>query len=257
MLDRGDGVRLAQIAQAGRSPTVVFLPGFRSDMADEKATALAAFCTSRGQAMLRLDLSGQGRSGGRFEDGTIGRWAADALVLLDRVAGPLLLVGSSMGGWIALLLALARPERVVGLVGVAAAPDFTEELMWGAMLPVEQEALLRHGVLMVPNAYGPAFPLTLALIEDGRRHLLLGGPIALRCPVRLLHGQADTEVPWQTALRIAGRLEGDDVRVTLVKDATHRFSRAPDLVVVCSAVGELLDKGGGKPGWAPPGPAGA
>lgn len=243
-VDRGDGVRLARIMLPGRSPTVVFLPGFRSDMAGEKATALAALCAARGQAMLRLDYSGHGRSEGRFEDGTVGRWAADAAVLLDQVAGPLLLVGSSMGGWIALLLALGRfgpAERVVGLVGVAAAPDFTEALMWASMLPAERAALQRLGVLSVPNGYGPAFPLTLALIEDGRRHLLLGGPIALRCPVRLLHGQADAEVPWETAVRLAARLEGDDVRVTLVKDATHRFSRAQDLGLVAATVSELLD----------------
>ncbi len=190
MADRGDGVRLAFEPLPGRSPTVVFLPGFRSSMAGEKAVALAAWCARTGQAMLRLDYSGHGRSQGRFADGTIGRWTADAAFLLDRVQGPVVLVGSSMGGWIALLLALARPGRVAALVGVAAAPDFTEALMWEAMLPQEREALRRRGTLEVPGGHG-AFPLTWRLIEEGRDHLLLDGAVALRCPVRLLHGQAD------------------------------------------------------------------
>ncbi len=239
MADRGDGVRLAFEPLPGRSSTVVFLPGFRSSMAGEKAVALAAWCARTGQAMLRLDYSGHGRSQGRFADGTIGRWTADAAFLLDRVQGPVVLVGSSMGGWIALLLALARPGRVAALVGVAAAPDFTEALMWEAMLPQEREALRRRGTLEVPGGHG-AFPLTWRLIEEGRDHLLLDGAVALRCPVRLLHGQADAEVPWETATRLAARLASADVRVTLVKDATHRFSRPQDLALLVEAVARVV-----------------
>ena len=148
---------------------MVFLPGFRSDMTGDKATALAAFCAERGQAMLRFDYSGHGASGGRFEDGTIGRWTDDALAVIDRLTeGPLVLVGSSMGGWIALLAALARPDRVAALIGIAAAPDFTETLMWEAMTFEQRATLMRDGVLPRPSQYGEPYPITRALIEDGR-----------------------------------------------------------------------------------------
>jgi pimeloyl-ACP methyl ester carboxylesterase len=168
-LDRGDGVELAWMKGDGRSPTIVFLPGFRSDMTGDKAQSLAAFAEARGVGMLRLDYSGHGQSGGRFEDGTIGRWRDDALAAIDRLTeGALILVGSSMGGWIALLVALARPERVAGLVGVAAAPDFTETLMWEAMTFEERAILDRDGVLLVPSQYGEPYPVTLRLIEEGR-----------------------------------------------------------------------------------------
>jgi pimeloyl-ACP methyl ester carboxylesterase len=232
-LSRGDGTRLAYALNPGNSPTVVFLPGFRSDMTGDKAAHLARFCAARGQAMLRLDYSGHGASDGRFEDGNIGRWAEDALALIDALThGPLVLVGSSMGGWIALLTALARPERVAGLVGIAAAPDFTERLMWRSMTPAERERLMREGVLQVPSAYGEPYPITRRLIEDGRTRLLLDAPIALDCPIRLLHGQRDPDVPWETALHIAERLTGADVQVTLVKDGDHRLSRPRDLALL-------------------------
>jgi pimeloyl-ACP methyl ester carboxylesterase len=240
-LDRGDGTELAWIRQDGNSPTVVFLPGYRSDMTGDKATALAAYCAERGQAMLRFDYSGHGASGGQFTDGTIGRWAADALTAIDRLTeGPLILVGSSMGGWLALLTALARPDRVAALVGIAAAPDFTERLMWESMAPYERATLLRDGVLLVPSQYGEPTPITRALIEDGRRHLVLESPIALDCPVRLLHGQADPDVPWELALRIAERVTSRDVEVTLVKDGDHRLSRPHDLALLCRTLGALL-----------------
>ena len=225
-LDRGDGVELAWKRLDGRTPTVVFLPGFRSDMTGDKASALAAFCAERGQAMLRFDYSGNGASGGRFEDGTIGRWTDDALAAIDRLTqGGLILVGSSMGGWIALLVALARPERIASLIGIAAAPDFTETLMWEAMTFAERATLMRDGVLHVPSVYGDPYPVTRALIEDGRGRLLLGGLIEIECPVRLLHGQRDPDVPWEIALRIAERVVSDDVRTILVKDGDHRLSR--------------------------------
>lgn len=239
--DRGDGVELAWVRTAGRGPTAVFLPGFKSDMTGVKALETEAFCAARGHACLRLDYSGHGASGGAFMDGTIGRWADDALLLIDRLTqGDLVLVGSSMGGWIALLVALARPDRVAGLIGIAAAPDFTEDLMWASMTPAEQDLLTRDGVLHVPSQYGDAYPVTSALIEDGRRRLLLDAPIPIACPVRLLQGQRDPDVPWQTALRLAERLEAEDVQVTLIKDGDHRLSRQPDLALLRRALAGLL-----------------
>ncbi len=239
--DRGDGVELAWAHQSGNGPTVVFLPGYRSDMNGEKATALAAFCAERGQAMLRLDYSGHGISGGRFEDGTIGRWIDDALAVLDRQSeGPVVLVGSSMGGWIALHVALARKERIVGLLGIAAAPDFTETLMWQAMTFEQRATLMRDGVLYVPSQYSDPYPITRSLIEDGRDRLLLSDPIAIDCPVRLLHGQRDPDVPWEVALRIAEQVTSQDILVTLVKDGDHRLSRPQDLALLQRTLAALL-----------------
>jgi len=240
-MDRGDGVNLAYVRHSGRAPCAVFLPGYKSDMTGAKALETEAFCRAHDIASLRLDYSGHGASGGRFEEGTIGRWAEDALVLIDRLTeGPLVVVGSSMGGWIALLVALARPERVVGLIGIAAAPDFTEELMWASMTRPERDTLLRDGVLRIPSQYGDPYPVTRALIEDGRNRLLLAGPIPLACPVRLLQGQRDPDVPWQTALRLAERLETEDVQLTLIKDGDHRLSRPADLALLRRALGTFL-----------------
>lgn len=242
-LDRGDGMRLAYALTAGRGPTTVFLPGFRSDMTGSKALAVEGWCRARGTACLRLDYSGHGASGGRFEEGSIGEWTADALVLMDRLTeGGLVLVGSSMGGWIALLAALARPARVAGLLGVAAAPDFTEALMWDAMMPAEQAALRRDGVMHLPSQYGEPTPVTWKLIEEGRRHLLMDRPIPIGCPVRLLHGQRDPDVPWETSLRLAERLESSDVEVTLVKGGDHRLSRDQDLAVLERLHGALVNQ---------------
>lgn len=236
-----DGVELAWKLTPGRGPVTVFLPGFRSDMGGAKALETRAFCERGGLACLLLDYSGHGASGGAFEAGTIGRWRDDALFLIDRhTEGDLVLVGSSMGGWIALLLALARPERVTGLVGIAAAPDFTETSMWAAMTDGEREILLRNGVLITPSQYGDPLTVTRSLIEDGRTHLLLGGPIAIQVPVRLLQGQQDPDVPWQTALRLAERLDCDDVQVTLIKDGDHRLSRPGDLALLRRTLGALL-----------------
>jgi len=244
-LRRDDGIELAWALQPGRDPTVVFLPGFNSDMTGEKATALVRHCAAVGQAMLRFDYSGHGASGGAFRDGTIGGWTRDALLVIDRLAeGRLILVGSSMGGWIALLAALARRDRVAALFGIAAAPDFTDALMWQAMTFAERARLMSHGVLMVPNRYGEPYPVTRALIEDGRRHLLLGAPIALDCPVRLVQGQQDPDVPWELALRLADRIAGADVRVTLVKDGDHRLSRPQDLALLCRTLAGLLEQDG-------------
>jgi pimeloyl-ACP methyl ester carboxylesterase len=244
-LDRGDGTELAWIRLAGAPPTVVFLTGFRSDLTGDKATALAAFCAERGVGTLRFDYSGHGASGGDFLDGTIGAWAADALAAIDALtAGPLLLVGSSMGGWIGLLTAVARPDRVAALIGIAAAPDFTQRLMWEAMAPSERATLQRDGVLYVPSRYGDPTPITRALIEDGANHLVLTGRIPIHCPVRLLHGQADPDVPWELALRIAEQVETADVRVILVKDGDHRLSRPADLALLRQTVAALLGEDG-------------
>jgi pimeloyl-ACP methyl ester carboxylesterase len=240
-LDRGDGVELAWAHLPGRTPTVVFLPGFCSDMAGLKATELATYCAASGQAMLRLDYSGHGASGGAFTDGTIGRWTTDALSVIDRCSeGPLLLVGSSMGGWIALLVALARPGRVAAMVGIAVAPDFTETLMWGSMTFEERATLTQDGVLTVPSRYSDPYQVTRELIEEGRRHLLLGRPIALNCPVRLLHGLMDEDVPWEMSMRVTDALEGGDVQTTLIKDGDHRLSRPQDLALLRRTVGALL-----------------
>jgi pimeloyl-ACP methyl ester carboxylesterase len=234
-------VELAWAHLPGQEPTVVFLPGFKSDMAGDKATALRDVCAATGRAMLRLDYSGHGISGGEFTDGTIGRWAADARAVIGHLTnGPLLLVGSSMGGWIALLLARAMPERMAGLIGIAAAPDFTERLMWAAMAPAEQARLLRDGFLDVPSAYGAPYRITRTLIEDGRRHLLLDAAIPITCPVRLLQGQRDPDVPWETALTLAARLDGDDVQAILIKDGDHRLSRPADLALLTRTVVALL-----------------
>lgn len=242
-LDRGDGVELAWAKLSGRGPTVVFLPGFRSDMTGEKATVLAAHCAARGQAMLRFDYSGHGASGGRFEDGTIGRWAEDAMRVIDAQSeGPLVLVGSSMGGWIALLTALARPDRMAALIGIAAAPDFTEVLMWQAMTFEQRATLMRDGVLHVPSQYGEPFPITRGLIEDGRSRLLLQAPMAIDCPVRLLHGQCDPDVPWEIAMRIAEQVTSQDVLITLVKDGDHRLSRPQDLALLRRTLDAVLDQ---------------
>jgi pimeloyl-ACP methyl ester carboxylesterase len=244
-LDRGNGTELAWIRQEGRGPTIVFLPGFRSDMTGDKATSLAAFCAERGLAMLRFDYSGHGASSGNFLDGTIGAWAADALAAIDALTtGKLILVGSSMGGWIALLTALARPERIAALIGIAAAPDFTQRLMWDAMAPPERAALERDGVLHVPSQYGDPTPITLALIRDGAQHQVLAGHIPIHCPVRLLHGQADPDVPWELALETARQLETSDCRVILVKDGDHRLSRLSDLTLLRQTVAALLAQDG-------------
>ncbi|MGE0222775.1 MAG: alpha/beta fold hydrolase [Acetobacteraceae bacterium] len=244
-LDRGDGVELAWAKTEGRGPTVVFLPGYGSDMTGDKATALAAFADERGIAMLRLDYSGHGDSGGDFLEGTIGIWAADAGAVIDRLTtGPLILVGSSMGGWIALLTALARPGRVAALVGIAGAPDFTQRLMLDRLTDAQRTALMRDGVIYRDSQYGPPTPLTRKLIEDGPRNFVLTGSIPLSCPVRLLHGQRDPDVPWQLSLQVAEQLQSDDVQVILVKDGDHRLSRPQDLALLRRTVAALLGQDG-------------
>ncbi len=235
------GIRLAWTLDAGREPTIVFLPGLRSDMGGAKALALRGASASWGQAMLRLDYGGHGTSGGRFEDGCIGDWAADALAIIEAATtGPLVLVGSSMGGWIGLLLARHLGRRVAGFVAIAAAPDFTETMIRPALTPAQRHALERDGRFEIENAYGDVLPITRRLLDDGAENLVLGAPIPLACPVRLLQGQADADVPWRTALDLAERIEGADVRVLLVKDGDHRLSRPQDLALLVQAVASVL-----------------
>ncbi len=242
-LTRPGGRTVAYRHRPGRQPGVVFLGGFRSDMTGAKAAALDAWCQDQGRAYLRFDYQGHGESDGRFEDGDIGQWAGDAIAVLDELTeGPRVLVGSSMGGWIMLLAALARPTRVAGLVGVASAPDFTEELIWPALDSDSRARLQQEGVIYSPSAYDEApEPITWQLIQEGRDHLLLGAPIPLHCPARLLHGMLDADVPWTVSTRLAERLAGDDVRVTLIKDGDHRLSRDQDLELLIATLGGLLD----------------
>jgi pimeloyl-ACP methyl ester carboxylesterase len=242
-IDRGDGVPLAWRRIPGHGPGVVFLGGFNSDMTGTKAEFLAGWCEARGTPFLRFDYSGHGASGGRFVDGTIGRWAEDAARVIGATTqGPQVLVGSSMGGWIALLL--ARRLAVRAILGIAPAPDFTEDLMWADFTPEIRASIEREGIWMRPSEYGAAYPITRALIEDGRRHLLLRGELPLAVPLRILQGQQDPDVPWDHALRIAKCVTGGDVRVHLVKDGDHRLSRPQDLALLGETLAPLLREDG-------------
>ena len=239
---RADGTGLVALHRpAGQDvagPTLVFLPGLRSDMTGEKATALANQAGRDGVASLRLDYSGHGRSDGRFEDGSLAVWRDDAMAVIDALApGPVMLVGSSMGGWIALLLAQALGKRVRGLVGIAAAPDFTRG-MAAALSPAQRAALDRDGRVVLPAEPEPLV-LTRRALDDGEACCVMDGPIAIAAPVRLLHGQRDAVVPWNTALRIAERVTAADCRVTLVKDGDHRLSRPADLLLLLDTVRQL------------------
>jgi pimeloyl-ACP methyl ester carboxylesterase len=242
ILARDDDATIAYHRLEGKSPGIVFLGGFMSDMTGTKAMALEAFCRERGQAFLRFDYFAHGASSGAFAAATIGRWKDDALSVLDRLTeGRQILVGSSMGGWLMLLAARARPERVAALVGIAPAPDATEDLMWRRLSPAQQQAMWRDGSLTIPSAYDPAgYMLTRQLIEEARSHLLLRAPLAVACPVRLIHGMRDPDVPWPTSLRLAERFAGADVTVTLVGDGDHRLSRADDLARLRRTLDALL-----------------
>jgi pimeloyl-ACP methyl ester carboxylesterase len=213
-------------------------------MTGNKALYLEDHCGRRGQAFVRFDHFGHGASSGEASMGTIGRWEEDAIAVLDSLtAGRQILVGSSMGGWIMLLAALARPARIDALVGVAAAPDFTEDLLGPRLDPAQRQQLLETGAVTLPSEYDPAgYTYRLSLFEDGRRHLVMRAAIALDCPVRLLHGMADKSVPWQTSLSLAERLISSDVVVTLVKDGDHRLSRESDLARLGRTLDELLNR---------------
>lgn len=243
ILARGDGASMAYHRVAGRGPGVVFLHGYHSDMQGGKALALEEMCKARGNAFLRFDFYGHGQSSGDVSRGTISRWAEDAVAVIEQLTeGPQVLVGSSLGGWIALLAALRLGKRVHGLVGIAAAPDFTEDLMWAEFTPEQRRGLIETGSLVMENCYEPDKPWTIHrdLIEDGRNNLLLRDAVNLYCPVRLIHGQKDADVPWKTSLTLADCLAGEDVEVILVKDGDHRLSRDQDLARLARVVAELL-----------------
>ncbi|MBI1236941.1 MAG: alpha/beta fold hydrolase [Alphaproteobacteria bacterium] len=237
-----DGRRIAYHLTEGALPGVIFMGGFKSDMTGAKALALEAFCKRRGQRFLRFDYTGHGRSSGDFRDGTIGGWRQDALDVIDQLgASHNILVGSSMGGWLMLLAALARPGKLAGLVGIASAPDFTEKLIWEQFSPQQKQVLAEKGEVLLPSCYGEEpYPITRRLIEEGRRHLLLGAPVAIALPVRLIHGMRDEDVPWEFSSRLAETLQTDDVELCFIKDGGHRLSDEKHLDILKKTVEELL-----------------
>jgi pimeloyl-ACP methyl ester carboxylesterase len=242
-LDRPDGEQIAWRRVDGRGPAVVWLGGFRSDMTGTKAQALADWATAAGRACLRFDYLGHGESSGDFQaKGTITRWREDALAVLDElVEGPAVLVGSSMGGWIACLAAMARRERVKAMVLIAPAPDFTEKLMSPQMPPDGHAALAADGVWLRPSEYGDPYPITRTLLDDGQRWSILGSePVPIEVPVRILQGGADPDVPWRHALELAKAIKGENVVFSLIKDGDHRLSRPQDIARLVAAVEEAV-----------------
>ncbi len=223
------GEHLAYNRTEGASPGIVFMGGFRSDMTGVKALALEEFCKKRGLAFVRFDYRGHGQSEGGFEDGTIGGWRDDALAVLEKLTkGPQILVGSSMGGWLALLVALKKPRRVAGLICIAAAPDFTEQI-WENFTPAQKEEIEEKGYIMAPSDMGPPYPITAQLIADGRDHMLLDAEIPIFCPVRLLHGMKDDVVPWEVSLSLNEKIVSQDVKTFLVDNGDHRLSDPKDI----------------------------
>ncbi len=243
----GEGAEARDIAvmkRAGRAPGLVWLGGFRSDMTGTKAVALDELAAERALAATRLDYSGHGASSGRFEDGTISRWLEESIAVIERMTeGPQIVVGSSMGGWLALRVAehFRGHGRVAGLVLIAPATDMTHDLMWEQMDEQARAALAGEGMVPVPNDYGEPYPITRALIEDGKRHLYGDRLIETGCPVHILQGAADTDVPWQHAMKLVSLLGSDDVVFTLVKDGDHRLSRPEDIARLRSAIDGLVE----------------
>lgn len=239
MFDPGDGPSIAYRLRPGASPTLLFLPGYASDMDGAKAVALDDFAAARGVAMLRFDYSGTGSSHGDFADGTLARWLDEALLLVDRLtSGRLVVVGSSMGGWLALLIALRRPDRVAAMVGIAAAPDFTD---WGFSAD-QKAAIIRNGrIQRTDPGGGPAQVTTRGFWQSGEALKLLDAPIAIDCPVRLIHGDADEVVPLEVARRTARQLRSADVQLTIVKGGGHRLSERDEIETIVSTVAELLE----------------
>lgn len=232
-LSRPDGETIAYMARAGKQPGVLWLGGFKSEMSGNKAQALDMWAAGEGRAYLRFDYLGHGRSSGDFRKGTISRWLADALTVIDTLTeGPQILAGSSMGGWLALLAARMRPERVAGLLLIAPAVDFTEALLWARLPEEARRQIMEEGEWQRPSAYDPEpYPITRGLIEDGRKHLLMGAPLRLAFPLRILQGMKDPDVPWEHTLRLTHLVEGDAI-LTLVKQGDHRLSTPEDLAVI-------------------------
>jgi pimeloyl-ACP methyl ester carboxylesterase len=241
----GSQDRLAYVRRTGTGTGVVWLGGLKSDMTGSKATALEEWAVAAARPYVRFDYFGHGASTGAFADGTVGRWREDALAVLDGLTdGPQVLVGSSMGAWIAVLAALARPDRIAGCVFIAPAADFTERLMWQGLPPEAKTEIEERGVWYRPNPYDPddPMPISRGLIEDGRRHLVLDAPVRLSCPVRILQGMADDDVPWRHAVVLAEALEGPDVTLTLVKGGDHRLSSSADIARLVGAVETLCSE---------------
>jgi len=231
-LELVNGEKIAYRLAAGRGPGVLWLGGYHSDMNGTKAQAVAAWAARKGRASLRFDYFGHGASSGDFRVGTISRWRDDALAVLDKLAeGPQILAGSSMGGWIAMLLARLRPERIAGLLLIAPAADFTEVLMWNAMPEEMRRRIMEEGYLLRQGDDGESYPVTREIIEDGRNNLVLGSTIAPDYPVRILHGMADADVPWRHGLKAAESFRGD-VTMTLVQRADHRLSAPADIALI-------------------------
>jgi pimeloyl-ACP methyl ester carboxylesterase len=240
------GRRIAVRVRTGGSPGLIWLGGFKSDMTGTKALALDAWAAEHGRACVRFDYSGHGGSGGAFIDGTIGRWLEESVaVFAGFCRGPQVVIGSSMGGWMALLLAREMARRaasrasLAGLVLIAPAPDFTELLMWNGFSPEVRREIETKGVWLRPSQYGDPYPITRALIEEGRNHLLLGSAIEVGCPVRILQGAQDPDVPWQHAFALTHRLPSDDVVLTMIQDGDHRLSRPQDIARIIAAVAEI------------------
>lgn len=238
-----NGETLAYCRNPGIGPGVIFLGGFTSDMTGVKATTLEHWCQKRGRAFVRFDYSGHGASSGRFAEGTIGSWAEEALVVLDQLSeGPQILVGSSMGAWLMLLTALARPERVAGLLGLACAADFTDYLLWERLDDRLRDRLQRERVITLPSPYGEPYIIALNLIEEAKPHQLLNrAELPIRCPVRLIHGMHDADVPWRISVQVAEQLTHSDVQVILVKDGEHTLSRESDLRLLTRTLETMLD----------------
>ncbi len=240
-LETDTGRKLAYDLTPGAGPMVVFLGGLKSDKEGTKALALESWARARGHGFLRFDYSGHGQSSGAFTDGCIGDWAADARAMLDTVTeGPLVLVGSSMGGWVSLLMLRDMPERVAGLVTIAAAPDFTEDSMWAGFSEDQRAQLMVEGEVALPSDYGEPYIITRRMIEDGRNQLVLRDPLKATVPVRMLQGTADADVEMSVALRLLEHLDGDDIRLDLVKGADHRFSDERCLALIQCRVEEVL-----------------
>lgn len=241
-----DGVKIAYRRSAGAPGLtgVVWMGGFHSDMLGEKATTLHHRVAGAGRGFVRFDYLGHGESGGQFAEGTIGRWRSDALAVLDRLTdGPVVVVGSSMGGWMALLAALARPERVKGLVLLAPAPDFTDKLMWASFDESQRRQIMEQGSWTRPSDYDPlGYPITKMLIEEGRDWNILDGQIAVDVPVRILQGGLDPDVPWTHSLDLADKLRSQDVVWSLIKDGDHRLSRPQDIERMVGTVLMLADQ---------------
>ena len=237
---------IAVRARSGGAPGLFWLGGFKSDMKGTKALALDAWAAEHGRGCVRFDYSGHGESGGEFVDGTIGRWLEEAIAVFEHFCdGPQVVIGSSMGGWMALLLAREVKRRqlakasLAGLVLIAPAPDFTEELMWNGFSREAKREIEDKGVWHRPSEYGDPYPITKNLIQEGRNHLILGAAIDVGCPVRILQGAQDPDVPWQHAMRLTHRLPAEDVVLTMIQDGDHRLSRPQDIARIIAAVAEM------------------